>query len=241
MRRTYISPEYNNNIVNGTFNMVEQSSFFGSKMLETESQISIDSNDIIWYQRTNNEQIDFSIESSLKSKFYSSSDNKRKNHRLLIDEKQSQFQKERNTKWILEINLSSILQNYVFASMKKYRTFEGLKNEMTIYNDVDVALNEYIKSNVLNRYRFSKIELFIEYKELRNSNILRYKNIWNPNVPKDSILDKFQLNQVIPDSLISISFDQRKTSFGRTASASKGGPSSQFAFEYYFNILFDKI
>lgn len=227
MRRTYISPEYNNNIVNGTFNMVEQSSFFGSKMLETESQISIDSNDIIWYQRTNNEQIDFSIESSLKSKFYSSSDNKRKNHRLLIDEKQSQFQKERNTKWILEINLSSILQNYVFASMKKYRTFEGLKNEMTIYNDVDVALNEYIKSNVLNRYRFSKIELFIEYKELRNSNILRYKNIWNPNVPKDSILDKFQLNQVIPDSLISISFDQR--------------PSSQFAFEYYFNILFDKI
>lgn len=227
MRRTYISPEYNNNIVNGTFNMVEQSSFFGSKMLETESQISIDNNDIIWYQRTNNEQIDFSIESSLKSKFYSSSDNKRKNHRLLIDEKQSQFQKERNTKWILEINLSSILQNYVFASMKKYRTFEGLKNEMTIYNDVDVALNEYIKSNVLNRYRFSKIELFIEYKELRNSNILRYKNIWNPNVPKDSILDKFQLNQVIPDSLISISFDQR--------------PSSQFAFEYYFNILFDKI
>lgn len=227
MRRTYISPEYNNNIVNGTFNMVEQSSFFGSKMLETESQISIDSNDIIWYQRINNEQIDFSIESSLKSKFYSSSDNKRKNHRLLIDEKQSQFQKERNTKWILEINLSSILQNYVFASMKKYRTFEGLKNEMTIYNDVDVALNEYIKSNVLNRYRFSKIELFIEYKELRNSNILRYKNIWNPNVPKDSILDKFQLNQVIPDSLIYISFDQR--------------PSSQFAFEYYFNILFDKI
>lgn len=227
MRRTYISPEYNNNIVNGTFNMVEQSSFFGSKMLETESQISIDSNDIIWHQRINNEQIDFSIESSLKSKFYSSSDNKRKNHRLLIDEKQSQFQKERNTKWILEINLSSILQNYVFASMKKYRTFESLKNEMTIYNDVDVALNEYIKSNVLNRYRFSKIELFIEYKELRNSNILRYKNIWNPNVPKDSILDKFQLNQVIPDSLISISFDQR--------------PSSQFAFEYYFNILFDKI
>lgn len=227
MRRTYISPEYNNNIVNGTFNMVEQSSFFGSKMLETESQISIDSNDIIWYQRTNNEQIDFSIESSLKSKFYSSSDNKRKNHRLLIDEKQSQFQKERNTKWILEINLSSILQNYVFASMKKYRTFEGLKNEMTIYNDVDVALNEYIKSNVLNRYRFSKIELFIEYKDLRSNNILRYNNVWNPNVPKDSILDKFQLNQVIPDSLISISFDQR--------------PSSQFAFEYYFNILFDKI
>jgi hypothetical protein len=227
MRRSYISPEYDNNVVNGTFNMVEQSTFFGSKMLETESQISIDNNDIIWYQRANNEQIDFSIESSLKSYFYSSSDNKKNNHRLLIDEKQTQFQRERNTRWILEIDLSSILQNYIFASMKKYRTFEGLKNEMTIYNDVDVALNEYIKSNVLNRYRFSKIELFIEYKDLRNNNILRYNNVWNPNVPKNSILDKFQLNQTIPDSLISISFEQR--------------PSSQFAFEYYFNILFEKI
>jgi hypothetical protein len=227
MRRTYISPEYDNNIVNGTFNMLEQSNFFGAKMLEIENQIDIKSEDIIWYQRANNEQLDFSIESSLKSYFYSSSDNKKNNHRLLIDEKQTQFQKERNTRWLLEVNLSSILQNHIFASMKKFRTFEGLTNEMTIYNDVDVALNEYIKNNVINRYKFSQIELFIEYKELSTNDILRYKNIWNPNIPKDSKLDKFQLIQVIPDSILSIRFEQR--------------PSSQFAFEYYFNILFDKI
>jgi hypothetical protein len=227
MRRSYISPEYDSNVVNGTFNMVEQSTLFGSKMLEIENSIYIDSGDIIWYQRPNNEQLDFSIESSLKSYFYSSSENKKTNHRLFIDNKQSAFQKERNTRWILEVDLSSILLNYTFASMKKFRTFEGLRNEMTIYNDVDIALNEYIKSNVINRYKFSKIELFIEYKELRNNNILRYKNVWNPNVPKDSRLDKFQLTQVVTDSLISISFEQR--------------PSSQFAFEYYFNILFDKI
>jgi hypothetical protein len=98
---------------------------------------------------------------------------------------------------------------------------------MTIYNDVDIALNEYIKNNVINRYRFSQIEIFIEYKELLTNDILRYKNIWNPNISKDSKLDKFQLIQVIPDSLLSIRFEQR--------------PSSQFAFEYYFNILFDKI
>jgi hypothetical protein len=227
MRRSYISPEYDNNIVNGTFNMVEQSSFFGSKMLEIEDRVYIDSTDIIWYQRSNNEQIDFSIESSLESYFYSSSESKKINHRLFIDDKQTNFQKERNTRWVLEVDISSILKDYIFASMKKFRTFEGLRNEMTIYNDVDIALNEYIKSNVINRYKFSKIELFIEYKELRNNNILRYKNTWNPNVPKDSILDKFQLTQVVTDSLISVSFEQR--------------PSSQFAFEYYFNILFDKI
>jgi hypothetical protein len=227
MRRSYISPEYDNNIVNGTFNMVEQPTFFGSKMLEIDNSIYIDSGDIIWYQRPNNEQLDFSIESSLKSYFYSSSENKKLNHRLFIDDKQTAFQKERNTRWILEVDLSSILSNYIFSSMKKFRTFEGLRNDMTIYNDVDVALKDYIKSNVINRYKFSKIELFIEYKELRNNNILRYKNVWNPNVPKDSRLDKFQLTQIVTDSLISVSFEQR--------------PSSQFAFEYYFNILFDKI
>lgn len=227
MRRTYISPEFNNNFVNGSFNTLEQSNFFGSKILDIEDNISIDNSDIIWYQRPNNEQIDFSIESSLDSLFYSSSDNKRSNHKLYMDSKQSSFQKERNTRWILEINLSTILENYIFASMKKYRTFEGLKNEMTIYNDVDVALKSYIKSNVISKYKLSKVELFIEYKELRNNNILRYKNIWNPNVPKDSQLDKFSIRQLIPDSVILINFDQRS--------------SSQFAFEYYFNILFEKI
>lgn len=227
MRRSYISPEYDNNIVNGTFNMVEQPTLFGSKMLEIDNSIYIDSADIIWYQSSNGEQIDFSIESSLNSYSYSSSENKKTNHRLFIDDRQSEFQKDNNTRWILEINLSSILLNYIFASMKKFRTFEGLRNDMTIYNDVDIALKDYIKSNVINRYKFSKIELFIEYKELRNNNILRYKNVWNPNVTKDSRLDKFQLTQIVTDSLISISFEQR--------------PSSQFAFEYYFNILFDKI
>lgn len=227
MRRSYISPEYDNNTVNGSFNMIEQSTFFGSKMLEIENNIYIDSRDIIWYQRDNNEQLDFSIESSLNSYSYSSSENKKANHRLLIDDNQTDFQKERNTRWILEVNTSSILKNYIFASMKKFRTFEGLRNEMTIYNDVDVSLNDYIKSNVVNRYKFSKIELFIDYKELRSNNILRYKNVWNPNVPKNSRLNKLQITQDSTDSLISVSFDQKS--------------SSQFAFEYYFNILFDRI
>lgn len=227
MRRTYISPEYDNNIVNGTFNMVEQSNFFGSKMLEIQEQINIDNSDIIWYQRSNNEQLDFSIESSLESYFYSSSDNKKSNHRLLIDETQSQFQRERNTRWILQIDLSSILTKYIFSSMKRFRTFEGFRNEMSIYNDVDVSLNEYIRNSVLNRYKLSKIELFVEYKELRNNNILRYKNVWNQSIPKDSILNRFQQTEVIPNSLLNIVFEQK--------------PSSQFAFEYYFNIIFDKI
>ena len=46
MRRTYISPEYYYNNVYGTFNMVEESNFFGAKMLEVEDMIPIDKQDI---------------------------------------------------------------------------------------------------------------------------------------------------------------------------------------------------
>lgn len=228
MRRTYISPEYDSNNINGTFDMLEQSNFFGSKMLQIEEQINIDNNDIIWYQKKNNEQLDFSIESSLESNFYSSSDNKKNNHKLSIDETQTQFRKEVNTRWILQVDISSILQNYIFSSMKKYRAFEGLKNEMTIYNDVDVALNEYIKINVIDRYRFSKIELFIEHKDLRNDNVLRYNNVWNQNISsKDNLLNRFQQIEEVPNSLLKLVFEQR--------------PSSEYTFEYYFNVIFDKI
>jgi hypothetical protein len=227
MRRTYISPEYNNNFVNGSLNMSNVSNFFGTKMLKIEDKIIIKNDDIIWYETLKNEQIDFSIESSLSPKFYSSNNDKKNNHILFIDDRQNQFQKDINTRWILEIDTRSILKRYIFASMKKFRTFEGLKNEMTIYNDVNLALDEYIKNNVIDLYRFSKIDLFLEYKELINNNTLRYNNIWNPNISKNSKLEKFELNQIVTDSLISISFNQKS--------------SSKFIFEYYFNLSFDKI
>ena len=71
MRRSYISPEYQNRAVYGTLNMVEESTFFGAKMLEVEDSISIDNQDIIYYQRSNGEQLDISTETSLDSYIYS--------------------------------------------------------------------------------------------------------------------------------------------------------------------------
>lgn len=226
MRRSYISPEYDNILINGTFNMVEDSNFFASKMLYTEDLINIANDDIIWYQKPNKEQLDFSIESSLNPLFYSSSDNKRDNHKLIIDKNQSEFQKQRNTSWILEINLSKILENYIFASVKKFRTFEGLKNEMSLYKDVDLSLRKYIINNVIDRYKLLKIDLFINYKEFGNNNSLRYKNTWNRDVPESSKANRFEVIE-LEDNFIKLKFNQL--------------PSSQYNFDYYFNISFDKV
>jgi hypothetical protein len=226
MRRTYISPEYLNNEVYGTFNMIEESNFFGAKMLDIEDSINIEKQDIIWYQKLSNEQLDYSIESSLQSYVYSPSDDKKANHTLIIDDTQPRYQLDKDTRWIMDINLSEILTNYLYANLKKYRTFEGVKNEMTKENDVNVAIRNYIKYNIADRYKYNSIEFFINYRDLRDQSLLRYKNNWVPNTTTK--FNKLQTETAFDNSRIKVTFNQEK-------------PSSDYAFDYYFNILFDKI
>ena len=175
MRRSYISPEFKTNNVYGTYNMVEESNFFGAKMLEIEDSILISNQNVIYYQKTNGEQLDFDTETTLESTVYSSSLDKNTNHKITLDQSQTKYNLENNTKWIIDIDVKSILSNYLYAELKRYRTFEGIKAEMTIYNDVNVAMKKYIESNVLNRYKLSTIDLYVNYTDLRNQNVLRYK------------------------------------------------------------------
>lgn len=229
MRRSYISPEYQNKAVQGTLNMLEESTFFGAKMLEVEDSIKVENQDIIYYQTIDGEQIDFSIESSSTSYVYSSSIDKSRNHTLIIDPTQPKYQLDSNTRWILNIELNTILTNYLFAILKKYRTFEGVKNDTTKYNDVNVAILNYIQYNVLNRYKYSGIELYVNYIDLRDQNILKYNNIWSDKIINNNYkLIKLQSDLQFDGSSIKISFNQEK-------------PSSDYKFEYYFNILFEKI
>jgi len=229
MRRTYISPEYQTKAVYGTLNMLEESTFFGAKMLEIEDSIVIDTLDIIYYQNQNGEQLDLSIESSFASIVYSSSDNKKSNHTLVLDPSQPKFQLDNNTRWILTIDLKTIITDYLFATLKKFRTFEGIKNDMNIYANTDTAIKSYINYNILNRYRYKSIQLYVNYVDLRNQNALRYKNTWDKNsINTSNLLTKLQTETEFDESSIKVTFNQEK-------------PSSTYRFDYYFNILFEKI
>ena len=53
---------------------------------------------------------------------YSSFENKNQNHVLTIDDSQLDTQKKSNTRWLLDIDLKSILTEFVFANVKKERT-----------------------------------------------------------------------------------------------------------------------
>jgi hypothetical protein len=229
MRRSYISPEYNNIPIYGTFNMVEESNFFAAKMLEVEDSIYISNQNIIYYQKSTGEQVDLAIESSLPTQVYSASDNMKSHQRLTLDETQLNYQKESNTKWILDIDLRDILSDYLFAIMKRYRTFEGITNPITKTNDVNTAIREYISNNVANRYKLSRLDLYVSYTDLRSQNVLRYKNTWKYTIASDSnLLKKKQVDVAFDESTLKVLFTQEK-------------PSSEYNFDYYFNILFEKI
>lgn len=229
MRRSYLSPEFSGYRVYGTFNMVEESNFFGSKMLEIEDIIQIKNQDIIYYQNLKGEQIDYSIESSLQSYVYSSVTNKGTNHTLVLDENQSQIQKEKNTKWVLKIEVEKILKDFIFAELKKYRTFEGITNEMTRYNNIDISIKNYIDFNVKDRYKLNSIDLYIKYKDLRNQNILRYKNLWSSTIAiNENKYTRTQRETTIDGSVVTLTFNQEK-------------PSSEYSFEYYFDLNFEKL
>lgn len=229
MRRNYISPEFEYNKVHGTFNMVEESSYFGSKMLEIEDKITIGSKSIIWYQKANNEQMDLPSESKLNPTTLDINTIKSQNQNLSIDKSQTEFQKNDKTKWILNISLRDIFINYLYGIMKEYRTFEGVTNNMTVYNDVDVAIRNYISNNVINRYKFTTIDLFIEYKDLKGQNVLKLINNFSVDAETNGTkLNKIEVSIDYNQTLLEIRFTQEKS-------------SSQFSFNYYFNLNFEKI
>ena len=229
MRRTYISPEFNHDDIYGTFNMVEESNFFGSKMLEIEDSIYIDTQNIIYYQNTNGEQIDLSSEQILESNVYSSSTSKELYKNLTLDESQSSYVKDNSTRWILNVNLRSILVDFLYAELKRYRTFEGIKNTMTVNNDVNSSLKKYITENVANRYKFSRIDLYIEYKDMRSNSLFRFKNNWNYLAySSQNQFKKIQTETQFDGSSVRVLFNQEK-------------PSTIYNFNYYFNVLFEKV
>lgn len=229
MRRTYISPEFDYQKTYGTFNMVEESSFFGSKMIEIEDQIVIDNGNLIYHQGNNGEQVDISIESSSEPIVFSSSDSKRDNSVLLLDPNQSDFTRNNKSKYVLKIEISPILKGYLFGIIKQYRTFEGVSNQITSNGDVNSSIREYISYNIFNKYKFTKVELFLKYNDLRTSDILRFKNNWNPNIGTDEYKqNKIETSTEFDYSGVTVLFNQSES-------------SSEYSFDYYYKLYFEKI
>jgi len=228
MRRTYISPEFIYNRVYGTLNMREDCAFFGSKMMEIEDSLSILKDNLVYYQAGNGEQRDLDNELELPEIVYDATIDKNVNHRLAFGV-QTDDEKRDLTKWVLTINLKTIMRNYLFATLKRYRTFEGVKNEHVLENSVDTAIFDYIDKNIYSRYTVDKLEIFLLPVDLCGDNTLQYKNIFDPFIEGDA--NKFTTFTPVyteDNSLVQISFKQTKN-------------AEDFSFKYYYNIYFKKL
>ena len=241
MRRTYISPEFNYSPIWGTFNMQEESSIFASKMLEIEDMLEIHDQSLVYFQNSDGEQLDLIVESSLPFISYSSSTDKLLNHVLKIDESQTESQKLNKTRWIIEIDLRTILINYIFATLKRWRTFEGVRNSMVKSGDVSFAIKEYVIKNVLDRYKLSKIELFLNYVPIQNQNSLRFNSLWasETNQFRSSML----ISDIVNESNKLRSFQtMTEFDFSKTVlTFSQEKSASEFCFDYYFKLFYEKI
>lgn len=226
MKRTYINNEFKRQLVSGTFNMKEQKSFFGSKLMSIENGISILDNNIVWYQDLSNEQLDAQKELLNLPNIIILSDVKNDTSQLLFDDKQAVYDKDNNTKWLLKIDKNSIITQYCFGKIKEARSFEGVLNAETSKNNVDSAINDYVIQNIIDRYTFSKIELFIQYNNLNNKDTLRYNNTWDKNI---AVADNKENNIfLVNDVELTVKFTQKQN-------------SKHFNFNYYYNIYFNRI
>ena len=179
--------------------MLEKKSFFGSKLINLDNSIFIENQNIVYYQTAQNEQLNFKAEQLLSPIVYNANDDKQNNSSLTIN----QFQ---NNSWILTINYGTILTNYLFATLKYYRTFEGVTNNITINNDINSSIYDYINKNILNRYQYSTTSLYISYNNLIYGG-LQYQNNWNPAIELDTnLMNQMNVKNDSINNIITITF-----------------------------------
>lgn len=226
MRRNYISDEFKSNIVNGTLTMVEKSSFFGSKMMSIDDEILVDSSNIIYYQNNKSEQINLPLELTYEPLYVNLNNVKIKNCIVYRDD--NTFNDLNNSNWIIEINFKNILLEYLFGKLKNVRAFSGIYVENTQNNNIDLSIKDYIISNLLDRYLYDSIELWISYNNLSDDGNLKYVNIFNPDIVNDSNINK-EFEKIYSDErIIKFKFKSKKD-------------TSKYSFDYYFNIKYNRI
>jgi len=222
---------------NGTKNMKTIKSFFGTKLIDIEDSIIID-NKSIRYSDINGYQY-FNIEylgATENEQLIDLTDLKNTYHTISL-QTQSIIDIENSTKWSIDIDIKNILKKYLFGKIKESRTFKTIKTIDTKNSDIDDSIYSFIDYNILNRYELDKIDFYVKYTNFNtsnvfNNNIIQYNPIFIDILYNDTYLIK-NYNLIKKDQFenltnIKILFNQIK-------------PSTDYKFDYYFNINYKKI
>lgn len=246
MRKYSIITDFKNVSVPGTFSMKEKTNFLCGKMMDIEDEIRVS------YNYTFDEIQQLLAGSTLPGVINNinnmSYDNVKKNRIVLVeDESQSVVDGNGNTKWIFKFDSVGLLTDYLYNeiyTLNPQSPFKAIPLNLSPANNVNQLCMDYIKENILDRYRMKEFILWTSYYQLKLNTIpgisgvgingipLLYKKpeysiIAIPDVNPDNKKETISAKKYL-DGFYDISYKQTK--------------SSQFyTFVYYFDVIYEKI
>jgi hypothetical protein len=250
MKKNFITKEYSSERVAGTHNMCESRTFFASKILEIDDVMLVDDNDIIWVESLDKTQ-GLGVDNENKS--LDTNALKHTSHTFKHATSQSEAQVHEFPSWEITIDTHHIISEYLFAELKRNRTFAGISNKKTASGNIDTAIKEYVQHNIIPRIRFSHIDLYVKYyrigeKQQDGSIALQSNNAFVESIitptplsgestgqytnrridhKKAMKVTNFQLTSNIDQSKITVNYKQIKNAL-------------QYKFDYYFDIVYIK-
>lgn len=250
MRKTFITKEYTQEYKAGTFSMLEKKNFLGSKVLEIDDIMTVDQNNIIWTESADNTQ---GVNIDDQTKNVNTTALKEDNHTIRIYPKQSKAEIDKFTTWELNINISVIIKNWIFAQLKKYRTFEYIRNTETKTNSIDAAIYEYIDYNIIPRIKFKTILLYVRYYKIgdidnTNNVALKFDTTYTqyaiqaPDALSQTTEELILRTAEFKESIKAANFDLQIKSFGQKAQIlyKQINSSETYKFDYYFDVVYEK-
>ena len=247
MKDSLMLKKYKVEDVSGSYNLTEEKTYFGTKIMDIEDYINITDKSIQYYdlniigtplEEINNgyqyQELNKTIESVT---IFDVVDIKNSNHK--IEKTLQKLQSEiNNTHWEIKIDIKSILRQYLFGKIKEIRTFKSMMNTSFINKNINNSIYEYIDKNLLDRYELDKIELYVKYINIKDNVI--YSNLvikqYDPLFNQSIELDEYKVRNtnlkldLYLDKLAPITVDYYQTE-----------SSSEYKFDYYYNVYFKKI
>ena len=232
--------KFTRNAIPGTMNQQELRTFFGGKVLYSEDNIYINNDSIAFSQVTNEynygyQYYDYSNITNWETELYENLTDLKANNQSISLFSQNALSLANNTIWQININGSTILRDYLFFKIKEQRVFKKVHSDEVYSNNINNAIYEYVNYNIFSRYRLDKIDFYVNYYDIQKQSIydtikLQYNPNFNIDVYKKENLSNMNVVGYDPykfDTII-IQYNQSK-------------PSTQYSFDYYFDLNFTKI
>lgn len=249
MKDNLMLKKWKTETINGTFNLLEEKTFFGTKVMDIEDYIDITDKSILYSQVYIND--DVNINNMLNNGYQYNEVNDFSETLFIIDVvqiknenhtikklMQNSIDEKFNTRWEININIKNILTEYLFGKIKEARTFKSLNYKNFSNKNINKSIYEYINKNLLDRYEFDSIELYVKYIDVKESVIYTQTSIklFDPLFNQSIEMSKNKITNANMDlNLFLDLLSPIKVIYYQTES------SSDFKFDYYFNLHFKKI